>query len=215
MGFVLRLRNITALHASAVCVGGQAIVLCGRSEAGKSTTAAALALRGTAVLCDDIAAFRETDSGFQVESGNPQVGLWPDVVGQLFGSPGALPRVTADWEKCYLHLDGKRGKFETQSRSLGAIYFLADRVARHEAPYVQELSCRDALLQLVQNTYMNWMLDRQQRTVEFDTLSRLVPQVPARRLTPHSDPLRIAELCELILDDANRLLGSRQPASLA
>ncbi len=54
MGFVLRRRSILALHASAVCIGGQAVALCGESQAGKSVTAAALALRGIPVLCEDI-----------------------------------------------------------------------------------------------------------------------------------------------------------------
>ncbi len=43
MGFVLRRRGVLALHASAVCIGGQAVALCGESQAGKSTIAAALA----------------------------------------------------------------------------------------------------------------------------------------------------------------------------
>src|SRR5215469_301127 len=38
LGFVLRLRGRTCLHASAVAVGGQAIALAGSSGAGKSTT---------------------------------------------------------------------------------------------------------------------------------------------------------------------------------
>jgi hypothetical protein len=215
MGFVLRRRNITALHASAVYVGGQAIVLCGESEAGKSTTAAALALRGAPVLCDDICALRETDGSFQVESGDPQVGLWPDSVRNLLGNPEALPRVTADWEKRYLHLDGQKAKFEPQSRPLSAIYFLAARVTQHRAPYVETLGCREALLQMVQNTYMNWILDRQQRIAEFDMLSRMVMQVPSRRLTPHADPLRIQDLCDLILEDVNGLFRTPNPASVA
>ena len=64
MGFILRKRGITALHASAVCMDDKAIVLTGEAGAGKSTTAAALALRGAAVLCEDIAAVEERDGAF-------------------------------------------------------------------------------------------------------------------------------------------------------
>ena len=41
LGFVLRLRGVVCLHASAVAVGDRAVVLLGPSGAGKSTTAAA------------------------------------------------------------------------------------------------------------------------------------------------------------------------------
>src|SRR2546425_6397236 len=54
LGFVLRQHGVIALHASAIAVAGQALVLAGPSEAGKSTTAAALAIRGESVLCADI-----------------------------------------------------------------------------------------------------------------------------------------------------------------
>jgi hypothetical protein len=216
MGFVLRRRTVTALHASAVSIRGQAIVLCGESEAGKSTTAAALALRGIPVLCDDVCSLKETEdiAKFQIESGDPLVGLWPDAVRNLLGNPGALTRLTATWEKCCLPLDGVRAKFEAQRRPLGAIYLLAGRVEHDRAPYLEELNLRDALLQLVRNTYMNWILDRRRRSLEFDMLSRLVLHIPVRRIVPHSDSARITDLCDLILDDADRVVGPLQSASL-
>ena len=46
LAFVLRLRGITCLHASAFCINGHAVALTGHSGAGKSTTAAAFAGRG-------------------------------------------------------------------------------------------------------------------------------------------------------------------------
>ena len=52
---------------------------------------------------------------------------------------------------------------------------------------------------------MNWLLDRRQRAAEFDALSKLVTQVPIRRIVPHLDPGRIGALCELIVADAERV----------
>jgi hypothetical protein len=54
---------------------------------------------------------------------------------------------------------------------------------------------------------MNWLLDRGQRAQEFELLSRLVSQVPVRRVVPHSDLSRIGALSELIVADATRLLA--------
>ena len=213
MGFVLRRRSVLALHASAVCIGGQAVVLCGESQAGKSTTAAALALRGIPVLCEDITPLIEEHGRFQVEPGYPRVCLWPDAVEKLLGARDALPQLTPTWEKFFLPLDGGNAKFEEQRRVLGAVYLFAPRVAEADAPRIETMSAREALLELVQNTYMNWLLDRKQRAAEFDALSKLVTQVPIRRIVPHVDPGRIGALCGLIVADGERLSASYDSAA--
>lgn len=210
MGFVLRQRGVTALHASALSLDGRAVVLCGESESGKSTTAAALALKGAPVLCEDVAALTFSGDSFYIEPGYAQVGLWPDAVETLFGTSDALPRLTPSWEKCFLPLDGERARFEPKERPIGAIYLLARRTASDNVPRIEQISPREALLALVQNTYMNWLLDGKQRALEFDFLSTLVTHVPVRRIIPHSDPSRIADLCELIVIDAKDHEHSRQ-----
>lgn len=214
MGYLLRKRGITALHASAVCLDGKALVLTGEAGAGKSTTAAALALRGLPVLCEDIAALHETAFGFHVHAGHPRVCLWPESVSMLMGQSNALPLITPNWDKRYLPLDGAFAPHETSMQPLGAIYILSPRRAGH-APLIEEVSSRDVLLELVQNTYMNWLLDRRQRAEEFALLSRLISHVPVRRIVPHRDPARLEAFCDLILDDAARLLSGRfaMPAS--
>jgi hypothetical protein len=211
IGFLLRRREVAVLHASAVCLGGHAVVFCGHSEAGKSTTAAAFALRGVPILCDDIAALREQDNSFYVEPAYPRVCLWPDAVRDLFGTPDALPRLTPTWEKCFLPLNGAHANFETQARPLGVIYILAGR-EEGDAPRIEEITPAEALLELVRNTYMNWFLDRNQRAAEFHTLSQIVAQVPIRRVVPHLHFSHIHELCSLIATDAIALMNSRPPA---
>jgi hypothetical protein len=65
----------------------------------------------------------------------------------------------------------------------------------------------DALLELAQNTYMNWLLDRKQSAEELDILSKPVANFPVRRIVPHADSECIGELCDLITKDAERLSG--------
>jgi hypothetical protein len=214
MGFVLRRRSVLALHASAVCIGEQAVALCGESQAGKSTTAAALALRGIPVLCEDITPLIEVAGRFHVEPGYPRVCLWPDAVEKLFGAQDALPRLTPSWDKFFLPLDGRNARFEERRRGVCAVYFLAPRVTEANAPRIEEVGAREALMELVQNTYMNWLLDRNQRAAEFDALSKLVTQVPMRRIVPHADPGRIGELCDLILADAGCLSADCDSTSI-
>ena len=205
LGFVLRRRGVLTLHASAACVSGNALILCGSSESGKSTTAAALALRGVPILTDDISPVKEHKGSLYVEPGYPRVCLWPDSAESLFGEPGVLPRLTPTWEKCFLPLDGARAAFESKKRPLKVVYLFGPRVDEAYAPRIEDLGMRDALLDLVQNTYMNWLLDRNQRAAELDVLTRLVANVPVRRIVPHVDLARIGALCELIIKDAERL----------
>jgi hypothetical protein len=212
MGFVLRRRGLTALHASSLSIGGHALTLSGEAHAGKSTTAAALALRGVPVLCEDISALYEKDGRVWVESGYPRVCLWPDSVKRLFGKAEALPQLTPTWEKCFLTLDGIQAKFEPEHKPLGVIYLIAARVEEKSAPRIEELSPRDGLLGLVQNTYMNWILDRAHRAEEFDVLTRMMAYVPVRRVIPHSDPARIGKLCDLLLADAEQQIAEKAAA---
>jgi len=208
MGFILRCRGLMSLHASAVCIDRRAVVLCGESQTGKSTCAAALALRGVPVLCEDVTPLLEEAGSFRVEPGYPRVCLWPDTVESLLGTPNALPQLTPTWEKCFLPLDRDDARFEQQKRPLGVIYLLAQRSQEEKAPWIEEISHRVALLELVQNTYMRRLLDRIQRAAEFDVLSRVVMQVPIRRIVPHVDFARVGVLCDLIVADTERLFGN-------
>lgn len=214
MGFLLRRRNVTALHASAIRLCDRAIVLCGESQSGKSTTAAAFALNETPVICDDIAPLARVGDQLLVHPGYPQIGLWPDAVRALLGASDALPRWTQTWPKCFLSLDeGSRRTFETRPLPLGAVYLLAPRTHDADSPRIEELSLATALIQLVQNTYMNCALSREQRVIEFDSLSSLVMSVPVRKIVPHSDPAQLGLLCGLIAKDVERL--TRQSAVIA
>jgi hypothetical protein len=200
MGFVLRLKNRTCLHASALRIGDCGVALVGDAGFGKSTTAAALALRGVPVCSEDIVPLSEGNGRFEIIPGYPRICLWPDSVEMLLGSQDALPLLTGTWEKRYLPLDGERAKFVQQSMPLGLVYLFGARNNSERAPFVEELSRKEALLELVRNTYMSWLPDPKQRAREFDVLGRLVDSVPVKRIVPHSDPRKIGALCDLILE---------------
>lgn len=202
MGFVLRRRNILALHASSASVFGRSVILCGPSESGKSTTAAALALHGFPVLADDISTIQLVGGVAYSDPGYPRICLWPDAVARLFGSSEALPKITPSWEKRFLPLDGALASFESKRRPLGVVYLFAPRACEEDAPRIEESGMRDGLLQLVQNTYMNWVLYRDQRAAELDLLTKVVANVPVRLIVPHADPARLEVLCELLIKDA-------------
>ena len=88
LGLLLRLRGVTCLHASAVAFGEQAVAFVGSEGAGKSTTAAALALRGHAILSDDVVALAERNGSFFVHPPIPISAFGPNRY-----NPSTVPRM--------------------------------------------------------------------------------------------------------------------------
>jgi hypothetical protein len=201
MGFVLALRGLVCLHASAIVVEGTAVAFVGPAGAGKSTTAAAFAARGLSVLAEDVVTLDDCGNGFFVRPAYPCIRLWPASAATLFGSRSALPPLTPNWDKCYLDLSQSAGRFESEPRPLGAIYLLDERSDDPQAPFVQSLDAAAGMISLIANTYGTKLLDRHMRAREFDLLTRVLAHVPLRRVTPHSDPQMLATLCDRLFAD--------------
>ena len=210
MGFVLLLRGLVCLHASAIVVDGVAVALVGPAGAGKSTTAAAFAARGFSVLAEDVVTLDnrgDDDHGdsFLVRPAYPCIRLWPASAAALYGSRSALPPLTPNWDKLYLDLTQRSGQFENKPRRLGAIYLLDERSDDPRAPFVEPLDPAAGMISLVANTYGTKLLDKHMRAREFALLSRVSQNVPLRRVTPHADALKLSLLCDELLSDFERL----------
>ena len=201
LGFVMLLRGIVCLHASAIAIGNEAIALVGPAGSGKSTTAAAFAERGYSVLAEDVVTLDDRGDRFVVRPGYPCIRLWPPAVKALYGSETHLPKLTPNWDKCYLDLSKR---FQGEPLPLAAIYQLGERRHDLDAPFVMELERTEGLMALIANTYATKLMDKQMRAREFELLTRVVSQVSVRRVTPHADPARINLLCDAILNDFNR-----------
>ena len=204
LGLVLRLRGVTCLHASAVAFDEKAVAFVGSEGAGKSTTAAALARQGHAILSDDVVALCERDGSFFVHPAYPYLCLWPESVESLYGSAEALPRFSANYEKRCLSLRKQELRFEERVLPLSAIYILGERLG-DPAPLVQEIAPQEAFLSLVANTFATNILDSGMRAKEFETLGRLVPSVTIRQLCAHRDASRLPDLCDLLSDEAQKM----------
>ena len=128
------LRGIVCLHASAVAIGDEVIALLGPAGSGKSTTAAAFAARGYSILAEDVVTLDDRGDHFLVRPGYPCIRLWPASVKALYGSETHLPKLTPNWDKCYLDLSDN---FQKEPLRLAAIYHLSER--RHDAvaPFIQ------------------------------------------------------------------------------
>jgi hypothetical protein len=203
MGFVLRLRGLVCLHASAVVIEGRALAIIGPPGAGKSTTAAAFAACGHAALSDDVVPLSEANGGFEAHPGYPRVRLWPSSVRALAEIDRSIPELPSAWgaRRYHLNLQQQGYAFQTEPRPLGAIYVLADRSSDNAAPSIEPLSGRRSVLALIGNSFASTLFDRAMRARDLDVLSRVAATVPVRQVTPQHEIGRLRQLCDAILND--------------
>jgi hypothetical protein len=198
LGFLLRLRGVVCLHASAVAFDNRCAVFVGAQGAGKSTTAAALAREGCAVLSDDVVALDEREGRFRVQPSYPHVLLWPDSVQRLFGSADALPNSGEDWHKRRLTLGNDRSRYQGQELPLGAVYILGQRTTTST---FEPLNRSSALLHLIAHSYAAGLLESEKRAQEFEAFGRLIDTVPVRSLKVGSDTHSLSHLHRLLEHD--------------
>jgi hypothetical protein len=213
LGFAQRLRGVTCLHASSIRIGDQAVALVGPAGAGKSSNAAGFFRMGHAILADDVTSLFEQGGRFYVRPAHERVWLRPDVVRHLFGALDALPQLTQKWEKRCLELTGSDLGPGLEPVPLVAIYKLRRDLEAPEPPALSPVQPRDALLTLVANTYVNFLLDPRMRSEEFQCLGRLASAVPMCEARSHGNPPDIRRLCERILADVHKRTAQAERAS--
>ncbi len=200
LGFVMRLRGIVPLHASAVTIGSGAVVFTGEAGAGKSTIAGAFAALGYRVLSDDLLPLVEKDGLILAHPSYPRLTMWPDSAAALFGSLDELPSLTPTYDKRYLDLQSGHN-FQDVPLTMDVIFVLAGRERALTGVTVQSLRPQAALMSLVVNTYGNYLLDETMRAREFDLLSRIVQNVPVRLVSFEEDIDHLPESCQRLIEE--------------
>ena len=197
-GVLLRLKGTVCLHASAVAIGGKAILFSGDAGAGKSTTAAAMAKRGHAVISDDIVPIDEHNGQFIASPAYSYLALWPESVRMLYGSDAKLPEFSQNFTKQQLTLPADGVSFKEEPVPLGGIFIFATRGADDDVPRCEDMNPQQALLALIANSYASRVLDIQKRAKEFELLGRVAKVIPVKRLFAHSDAEFLGQLCTVI-----------------
>jgi len=205
LGFIMRLRGIVPLHASAVMMGEHAVAFVGDAWMGKSTTAAAFASMGHGVLSDDLLPIADSHGAILAYPSHPRLTMWPDAA-KMFGGAEDLPPLTPTYDKRYLALhDAGAGCFQPAPVPLEVIYVLGAR-ATDATMRIDTMRPQDALMLLVRNTYGNYLLDATMRAVEFDLLARVVERVRVRQVTLVDDIAQLRDSClrltELVMQES-------------
>ncbi|ETX02746.1 MAG: hypothetical protein ETSY1_02485 [Candidatus Entotheonella factor] len=212
LGCALRLRGMLCLHACVVRLGQHAIALVGPTGTGKSTTAAALARQGHAILSDDIAVLNDLGPQWLAQPGYPRLRLWPASIHALYGSEAGLARIFSFTEKRFVdltdHTHQSAWRFYREPLPLAAIYVLGARQSGLADTTIEPISPAPAVMTLMGQRSANHFdltLDAEQQVREFADLSRLAMRVPVRKVT-RSDRLdALPQLCDALEEDVARL----------
>lgn len=185
---LLRLRGGLALHASSVVIHGGALALTGPHGSGKSTTAAALVLRGARLVTDDVLRLSAAPHGWIAHPFADSLRVWPDAAPLLFGSPTELPAITPGWNKRALHVDASGVEPATAPVPLQAIVVLDPPTDAGDADVpLAPLRGAEAVVRLAVNSSAAHLLDEAARAREFADLAALVRSTAVGRAVRPAD----------------------------
>ncbi|MCH9698356.1 MAG: hypothetical protein K0U68_09655 [Gammaproteobacteria bacterium] len=212
IGCTLSLKHITCLHAGVVAIDNKALAIIGPKGAGKSTTTAALADAGLAVVSDDIAPLRIQNGNYFVAPGYMNLRLWPNSI-DIFSdvSSDNLVKVLSIAEKRFLNLStdtqAQRWRFHNQPLQLAAVYSLNPRDEQSDAITIEPLSPANGLLKLAANTYPEYALHPNDRQRNFNVLGQFANAVPVRSVDRPDNLDQLNTLRDAIINDYIQLVS--------
>jgi hypothetical protein len=201
---VLSLSGEAVVHCSAVASRDGALVFAGKTGQGKSTLAAALALRGFPLLSDDSLLLRRAGREIMAFPSYPSLRLWPEDTRHFEQLGAEISDVAHYTSKKRLRMDARHGAFAEKPVKTTALYILANAAAAPDGPLPQscpgpcgdtaiaigKLSAREAFMELVQNSIQMDRVDRVSLKAQSEKLAVLANAIPAFRLSyPHDHAL--------------------------
>jgi hypothetical protein len=208
LGLVLRRRGVLAVHASAVVAHGAAWAFVGPGGAGKSTLAVAVARAGYALLSEDVLALTPVNEGWLAWPAYDHVRLWADSPALPDGSVKDLPPLSPTWEKRALALDRAGIRQATTAVPLAGWFLLDERMKPGDAPRVAPLAGAAALRALVENAYVNYLMEPAELAAELVALGRAAGEWRALRLGVGDGEAGLAATQAMIVDVIGRTSGA-------
>jgi hypothetical protein len=205
-GILLHQRRNIVLHASAVRVGGKAVILCGASGAGKSTLAAALVKCGYPLVTDDFCAV-DVSGMPAVQPDGRQLKLWAQAIERLDLDAQRKGPVRNRLEKYYVE---PAQTFE-KPLPLGAVYALRETRPPLQSG-IERPNIVDAALILRRNAYRPQLVRRMgQRNDYFRAAATIANSAGIFHLTR---PLDFKAMADVVasLERHWRELGLTEPA---
>jgi hypothetical protein len=197
MAYLLRQRGWLPVHASAVAIGGQAVLFAGESGAGKSTTAAALYARGHKVLTDDVGAVRVVNGCVELPAGWSGLRLSDDT-GEIIRNHTATPEF--QYDKHVFRLERPES---AASWPVKRIYFLEYGIAsRRPAPRRDVIAGSSAVALLNSHSFLRpWRAGNELLRINLERSACVAAIVPVHRLIRPRSLNSLPELVDLIEKD--------------
>lgn len=182
MACYLERQGILALHAGAMVVGHQAVLLAGDKGAGKSSMVTSMATAGFPLMSDDIAAVEESGGEVLCRSAFPQVKLTPEQLERFAkGTVKSYSRFHPGFTKLSVPVSDL-GPFDPGPRPVGAIYLLER--GGGAVTTIETLPPARAVMALVQHSFLAHILEGTPLArARFAHLVRVARAVPVKRLS--------------------------------
>lgn len=194
LGVAMHQRHYLVLHASAVATSKGAILCMAKSGEGKSTLATALHHAGYPLIADDIIAIEHKNGRFQVLPGVTEVKLWPDTIAAFGKDAAKMPRISAHDCK---HAWRVSQEAPDEAWPIARIYTLESGTTEEVLP----LTAREAVFELVRNTYGVNVLHTAIAKNHFHLCTELAKQIPVCRFNRPKDFSRLSAVLQCLEDD--------------
>lgn len=171
VALLMALRGMAPLHASAVAIGGRAVLVCGAGGAGKSSFAATLVGQGGRLISDDLSVLTFNGAGRAcVLPGRTTIRLFPELEWLLGNEPGRSEM-------------SEGGKRRFQPRHIGGTAPIPIDALVHLDASDSVIPRAFATNLLVQHVYRRAAMSRLPGTAaRFAMIDSLATQVPLRRV---------------------------------
>jgi hypothetical protein len=198
LAVICYLRGVLPLHACCLRVGSHTIAIAGKSGAGKSSLAAALALRGHTLISDDICACSDLPARALILPTYPALKLSRDSLKALgIASEGLVP-IGPDFQKFQLL---RPQGFDPNPVGLNKVYLIEDALEGTKDEIVATGGA-EAFTRLSTEIYRppigRLLLEK---AAFFVMVTQLAAAITVRRLVRRSDMTRLEALAAMIEDD--------------
>ncbi len=177
LGAAQHQRNRLTLHASALSNGTDAIIICGRSGAGKSTAANQLIQHGYQLISDDLAVIDFKNKDAWVMPAYPQSKVWADTARKLNIKTNGLKRVREGLDKFAYPL---QKQFYSEPCKISKVVVLEKSTI--DSPRKLTLKPVEKIFFLKKYTYKKKFLNLDQLHENFKWCAKLIGLVPIVKL---------------------------------
>ena len=190
------------LHAAAIRIGGEAVLLLGKSGYGKSSLAASFERAGYALLGDDALVVSWRGQIADAQAVYPSLRLFPDSIHALFSEDIPTASVAHYTPKLRVSVPLK-DKVESGALPIRALFALGA-----PSPYsdvqVSRKSIADTCMALVENSFVLDPTDKSRAPARLHDASALAREVPAFDLSYPRAYSRLPDVQAAILDALDR-----------